>query len=265
MSVTVGGVRLDRLSEADTVAHVIGALGRGVGGWICPVNLDVLRQLSASPQTRCLVEEADLVVADGMPLIWASRLRGDPLPERVAGSSLIHSLCEAAADKRRSVFLLGGNPGVAEAAAVRLREASPSLRIAGTLCPPMGFEDDPALLASIDEAILASQPDLVVVGLGFPKQEQLVRRLRPLLPYAWFLSCGVTLSFVSGDLKRAPESLQRLGLEWLHRLWQEPRRLYRRYVIHGLPFLARLLAASLAQRTADAVGRGRPAAGRYRL
>lgn len=241
---TVGRVRIfdlefDALREREVVAGIV-AEGAG-GGWVCPVNLDVLRQIAASPQIRELVDRADLVVADGMPLIWASRIQGTPLPERVAGSSLILSLPAAAAAAGRSVFLLGGNPGAAEAAAARLRELDPDLRVAGTLCPPMGFERDPAMMQEIKDALTRSQPDIVFVGLGFPKQERLIAWLRTELSTAWFVSCGISFSFVSGEVLRAPRALQRLGLEWVHRLAQEPKRLFRRYIVDGPPFLARVL------------------------
>lgn len=235
------GLNIDRLSEQETIDEALRALRRHQGGWICPTNLDVLRQYVSSRQVRDLVDEADLVVADGMPLIWASRLAGATLPERVAGSSLIWSLPERAAEAGASVFLLGGNEGAADDAADILRERTPELAVAGTLCPPFGFDRDAAQLDAIDATLREARPDVVFVGLGFPKQERLIRRLRAVLPEAWFVSCGVSFSFVSGEVRRAPAWVQRIGLEWLHRLVQEPERLFRRYVVEGLPFMVRLL------------------------
>jgi N-acetylglucosaminyldiphosphoundecaprenol N-acetyl-beta-D-mannosaminyltransferase len=146
------------------------------------------------------------------------------------------------------VFLLGGNEGAAAEASRRLREQYPGLDVVGTLCPAHGFERDPAERGEIESALRRLRPDIVFVGLGFPKQERLIRRLRRVLPRAWFVSCGVSLSFVSGEVRRAPRWAQRLGLEWLHRLAQEPGRLFRRYVVDGFPFLARLLASALLHR-----------------
>jgi N-acetylglucosaminyldiphosphoundecaprenol N-acetyl-beta-D-mannosaminyltransferase len=200
------------------------------------------------PAKRALVEQADLLTADGMPLIWASRLQRTPLPERVSGSSLVRTLPAAGAGSGASVFLLGGDPGVAETAAAQLRDSCPAVRIAGTHCPPLGFEDSPGDLAAIEGALERSRPDVVFVALGFPKQEQLILRLRPRFPTIWFVSCGISLSYLSGDVKRAPLWAQRLGLEWLHRLAQEPRRLARRYLVEGLPFFAQLLASAMRQR-----------------
>jgi N-acetylglucosaminyldiphosphoundecaprenol N-acetyl-beta-D-mannosaminyltransferase len=244
------GLPFAAVSERDTIEYALDGLAAGRGGWICPANLDVLRQWRESAEVRELVSVADLVVADGMPLIWAGGLQGSPLPERVAGSTLIFSLTAAAADAGASVFLLGGNPGTAEAAVSKLTALNPRLRIAGTLCPPLGFETQPEWLSRIDRSLRDAAPDIVYVGLGFPKQERLIVDLRMRMPQAWFVSCGISFSFVAGEVHRAPVVLQRIGLEWLHRLAQEPKRLYRRYLLQGVPFLLELLWSALTARRA---------------
>jgi N-acetylglucosaminyldiphosphoundecaprenol N-acetyl-beta-D-mannosaminyltransferase len=251
-STKVMGLDVARLREADVIARALDDLQAGRGGWICPVNLDVLRRTVRDPGQRALVERADLVVADGMPLLWASRLQRTPLPERVAGSSLIRTLPAASRDAGASVFLLGGDPGVADVAADELLRSTPGLEIAGTHCPPLGFEDSPEQLAAIHAALETTKPDIVFVGLGFPKQEHLILRLKPRFPEIWFVSCGISLSYLSGHVTRAPVWAQRLGLEWLHRLVHEPRRLARRYLVDGLPFFALLLASALRHRVTTA-------------
>lgn len=247
-TVPLMGLDVAVVSERETIDFVLDALGGHRGGWICPANLDVLRQWHASAQVRELVAAADLVVADGMPLVWAGELQGSPLPERVAGSSLIVSLTAAAADSGASVFLLGGNPGTAEAAVGELSRQAPRLRLAGTMCPPFGFDRDPLWLDRIERELLKTQPDIVYVGLGFPKQERLIFELRGRLPYTWFVSCGISFSFVAGEITRAPALMQRLGLEWLHRMAQEPKRLCRRYLLQGVPFLVQLMSSALVFR-----------------
>jgi len=194
------------------------------------------------------VPGARLVVADGMPLIWASRLRGSPLPERVAGSNLIWTLTAAAARKGAAIFLLGGNPGAAEACAERMRAEYPDVQIAGLMTPPRGFENDERAIEEILATLRASAPDIVYVALGFPKQEQLALRLAPHVPTTWFVGVGISFSFVAGEVRRAPRWMQVTGLEWVHRLVQEPRRLFRRYLVEGLPFAARLFAHALRSR-----------------
>lgn len=246
--VALDGLGIAPLTEAATVDHVIGSLADGRGGWMVTVNLDILRQVAQVEGVRALVESSDLRVADGMPLLWAARLRGTPLPERVCGSNLIHSLPAAAADAERSIFLLGGDPGTAESAAEALRRRHPALRVAGTHCPAFGFEKDPAQLAEMERLIEDATPDIVFVALGFPKQERLIERLRAAAPHAWWVGVGISFSFASGKVKRAPRWIQAIGLEWVHRTLQEPRRLFVRYFVHDIPFALGLLARSLLRR-----------------
>jgi N-acetylglucosaminyldiphosphoundecaprenol N-acetyl-beta-D-mannosaminyltransferase len=259
-AIELGGVRLHAITEAQCVAHVDGELAAGRGGWIVTANLDHLRRLRSAADFQACYAAADVAVADGMPLVWAARLQGTPLPARVAGSDLIFSLSAMAGTSRRRVFFLGGDPGTADAAAAQLAAQGPGLVVAGTDCPAFGFERDPAALAALRARLAASAAELVFVALGSPKQELLIAQLRGVLPQAWWIGIGISFSFVTGDVVRAPRWLQRLGLEWLHRLVQEPRRLAKRYLVHGLPFAAWLFAASLRSRWTGA-GRGNGAAG----
>jgi N-acetylglucosaminyldiphosphoundecaprenol N-acetyl-beta-D-mannosaminyltransferase len=242
------GFSIDSVDEAGAVATVVGALEEGRGGSAITMNLEILRRFTREEDLEPLFEDADLVVADGMPLVWASRIKGTPLPERVAGSDLVWSLTAEAGLKGRRVFLLGGAPGACHEAEAALRNFYPGLEVSGCYAPPYGFERDPAAIREIRELLADAQPDLVYVALGFPKQEQLIAQLRPELPGAWFIGVGVSLSFLGGQVERAPDWVARLGLEWLHRLVQEPRRLFKRYLVHGIPFALRLLVYALACR-----------------
>lgn len=238
------GVALHAVSEAQCVAHVMASLDAGRGGWVVTPNLDHLRRLVSEPDFHELCSRAELRVADGMPLLWASKLQRTPLPERVAGSNLIWSISNAAAERGRTLFLLGGDEGAAERAAQELTRRFPKLRIVGLHRPPLGFEHDARQMKAIVDALERARPELVLVALGSPKQERLIDELRSRFPSMWWLGIGISFSFVAGMVKRAPLWVQRLGLEWLHRLAQEPRRLFRRYIVDGLPFAARLLASS---------------------
>ncbi len=235
------------LTMEQTLAHIASASKAGVGGWVLTPNLDILRKLCNELEFAQLCEGTTLRTADGMPLVWASRLQRTPLPERVAGSDLINSLSARAEREGLSMFLLGGNPGVAEQAAKVLQQRHPVLRIAGTACPPFGFEKDPSYVPTLLPQLRAAEADIIFVALGAPKQEVLIKALRPHLPRAWFLGVGISFSFVTGDVERAPKLLQKLGLEWLHRMAQEPGRLGKRYLVHGIPFALRLLATSAAR------------------
>ncbi len=240
------GVEFAPWTEEQVVAHVMRSLGdRSTvrGGWIVTPNVDILRKLVNQPALRTMVSPATVVVADGMPLVWASALQGTPLPERVTGASLLASLCAAAATERRSVFLLGGADGVADRAASRLRKQYPGLEINGW-SPAFGMEATDAGMAEIKTRVASSEADLVFCGFGFPKQERIIAELGASMPNAWFVGCGASLTFAAGEIGRAPKWMQDLGLEWLHRLSCEPRRMFRRYIIEDIPFALRLLTAA---------------------
>ncbi len=246
--VTLHGLRILNVREDECVRLVIDACAGGTGGWLLTPNLDILRRTFVDPDIRSLCEKADVVVADGMPLIWASHLQGTPLVERVAGANLISSMSEAAAARGLKVYLLGGVTGAADGAARVLTARSPNLQIVGTYCPPFGFERDDAEIQRIETAVRASGADIVFVALGFPKSERLIQRIRHARPHAWWIGVGISLSFLNGDVKRAPKWMQGVGLEWVHRLSQEPRRLARRYLIEDLPFAGRLFGRALVNR-----------------
>lgn len=236
------GMPIDPVTNAQAVNHVLQCLAAGRGGWAITPNLDQLRRYSLQPELRGMYEKAELILADGMPLLWAAQVQRTPLPERVAGSELIYTLSAGAARAGRSIYLLGGNEGTAEQASGKLCQIYPGLRAAGWRCPPMGFEKNEAEMAAIVGDLVRARPDIVYVGLGFPKQERLIERIRGHLPNSWFLGIGISFSFVCGEVNQAPRWMRKVGLEWVHRMVQEPRRLFRRYVIEDIPFAIRLMA-----------------------
>lgn len=250
----IAGLDFDALSEEQVVARIVAESAAGAGGWVATPNIDICRQAGRDPAVGALVRNASLIVPDGMPLVWAARLRGGHLPERVTGASLIFTLSAAAAARGCSIYLLGGDPGVPEQAAGELRRRYPGLLVAGTDAPPYGFDRDPAGMAEVRRKLADARPGIVFVGLGFPKQERVISAIAPAMPRTWFIGCGAAIPFAAGTLPRAPQWMQHLGLEWAYRLISEPRRLFRRYIVNDLPFAVRLL-------TASAVGRVRGSAG----
>jgi N-acetylglucosaminyldiphosphoundecaprenol N-acetyl-beta-D-mannosaminyltransferase len=232
-------MRLDAVSPQEAVERIVDSSG---GGCVLTPNLQHLRAHRRSAAVRSAFQRCELVVPDGMPLIWASRIQGTPLPGRVAGSDLVWSLSRAAARRERTLFLLGGAPGTADDAAAELRRRFPGLGIAGTHCPPLGFERSRPAVNEIQARIAAARPDLIYIGLPLTRQLLVMDLLRDTAPRAWQIGLGISFSFVAGEVRRAPAWAQRTGLEWLFRLGQEPKRLGRRYLVEGLPFFVGLMA-----------------------
>lgn len=261
--VRVAGVDFDALTEAQLIKRVSDAISRGAGGTIVTPNVDICRRVSRDPVSRELVAAASFVVPDGMPLIWAARLAGLPLPERITGADLIFSLSAAAAANSWPVYLAGGLPGAdglpgtAELAASGLADRVRDIKVVGAYSPPARFDAAADDIDVLRDALAATQPKLVFVGLGFPKQEQLIARLSAELPGTWFVGCGAAIMFAAGQVGRAPSWMQGSGLEWVYRLISEPRRLVRRYLVDDLPFAIRILAASAWRRSAGPRSAGR--------
>ena len=242
-------VEVDRLpfssqSEDEVVDSVFHALGSGLGGRIVTPNVDILQALRHHPELGDLVRTADILVADGMPIVWASKLLRTPLPERVAGADLVWSLAGRAASEGRSLYLLGGRPGVAQRAGQTFNDRHPDLKIVGYDSPDYGFEESPKQMRAVIDKLRAAQPDLVYLALGFPKQDVVAAELTRYLPNTWFLGCGGALDMAAGEVDRANPTMQKLGAEWIHRLRKEPRRLARRYLLHDAPYAAGLLTRS---------------------
>lgn len=237
---------VDALSSA-----ICDSASRAEGGWVVTPNIDILRRWRRDAAFRELVSSATVFTADGLPIVWASQLQGTPLPGRLTGSDLFVDLYRRATRKGLRVALIGGNPGAADEAVAVLAKQEPLFKhMAITHCPPFGFEQMPHEMRAITQLLDDWNPRVVFVGLGSPKQETLIRQLRAERPNAWYLGVGVSFSFVSGDVQRAPPWLQACGLEWLHRMVQEPGRLARRYLFHGVPFALELMWRSARRRRA---------------
>jgi N-acetylglucosaminyldiphosphoundecaprenol N-acetyl-beta-D-mannosaminyltransferase len=246
------GLSIAVCDSAALLDHLFDALDRGEGGWLVTANLDILRRAVLDADARSLYGAADLRVADGMPLVWASQLLGVPLPERIAGSSFTSEVAERAALRGRSLYLLGGASGAAEGARASLERTYPSLRILGTSSP---FVSSPVTDPEVREILesVSTPPDILLVGFGSPKQEHVIRALRAHWPRTWMIGIGITFGFLAGQVRRAPEWMQRSGTEWVHRMVQEPDRLVRRYLVDDLPFAALLFADALRTRALGVV------------
>jgi N-acetylglucosaminyldiphosphoundecaprenol N-acetyl-beta-D-mannosaminyltransferase len=227
------GMEIDRVTLPEAVHRVLDWATAHEGGcrYVVTPNLDHAVMFQENASLRAAYADAALILADGWPLVTASRWLGKPLPERVAGSDLTPALFSAACQARRPlrVFLLGAAPGVAERAAQVIEKRWPAVHVCGHCSPPLGFEREPATSKRILEQVAAARPDLLVVGLGAPKQELWLHAHRNELEVPVALGVGATIDFLAGERRRAPRWMQRIHLEWLHRLANEPRRLASRY------------------------------------
>src|SRR5579884_1771807 len=227
-------LRLAALRTQEVIWHVAEAVRRGRRGYITTPNAHHLVLVQRDPAFRKACGDAWLRVPDGMPLVWASRLLGRPLPERVTGADLLPALCDVASRAGYSIFLLGGRQGVAERAASRLRARFPELTIAGIYSPVDGFGDDTGDQAAALEAVNRARPDILFVGLGAPVQEVWVHRHWDRLACTVAICCGAALDYAAGEKPRAPYWTRHAGLEWAWRLACEPGRLWRRYLASAL-------------------------------
>jgi N-acetylglucosaminyldiphosphoundecaprenol N-acetyl-beta-D-mannosaminyltransferase len=237
--VRIWGLPLARLSSAQTVDLVERLIRRGRPSFFITANLHYAMLSDRDPQLARVTRQAAFLLADGMPMVWYSRLIGHALPERVAGADLIYALCQRAAERGQRVFLLGGAPGVAQAAAANLCRRWPNLQIVGAEAPPfrpLSAQEQ----ADLVQRIRRRHADLLLVAFGQPKGELWLAENYQALGVPVSVQVGATLDFVAGRIRRAPRWLQGLGLEWMFRAVQEPRRLGPRYFA-DLLFLAKAM------------------------
>jgi N-acetylglucosaminyldiphosphoundecaprenol N-acetyl-beta-D-mannosaminyltransferase len=235
------GCRIDRLNLQETLSEIERVIASRRFTQHMAINAAKLVTMQDSPKLRRIVDECGLVNADGQSIVWASRLLGNPLPERVAGIDLMHSLLDLAERRGYRVYFLGARPEVLERALERIRRIHPGLRIVGARDGYFSEDED----RSVSAAIGASRPDIVFVAISSPRKEYFLGEHGPDLGAPFVMGVGGAIDIVAGVTRRAPASWQRLGLEWLFRLIQEPRRMFRRYAVTNARF-AWLVGAALA-------------------
>lgn len=247
----LGKVPIDVVSFGEALDAIERLVSARTGGFVFTPNVDHIVMVEEHPEFEAAYQRASLCVADGTPVVWASKLFSTPLPERVAGSDLIGPLLELAGQKKWRVAFLGAGPGVAEKAAVVARERW-GTNVVSTEAPLVDLKDLEQLDA-IGDRVASVKPDLVLMAFGAPKQELLIARIAQKVQPAVLLGVGASLDFVAGTLKRAPEVFRKTGFEWLYRLAQEPKRLWRRYLVND-PKFALILLRSWREARAAAPG-----------
>lgn len=237
-TITLFNIAIHRLTIHGATARILDWCRQPRGRrcrYVVTPNVDHVVMYQHRPDLRKAYADASLVLADGAPVVWASRLLRKVLPERVAGSDLVPAVLETACKSRDGqsqplrVFVLGAAPGVADKAARRIGRQYGGIEVVGTYSPPLGFENDEAENERILRRVGEVQPDLLVVGLGAPKQELWVQQNHRRLKAKVALCVGATIDFLAGQRRRSPVWMRRVGLEWLYRAAREPRRLARRY------------------------------------
>ena len=231
------GIKIDSVcmeQAVDRVQEWVEASDVPVAGeckYVVTPNVDHTVLLSENELLQAAYTDASLILADGHPIVWASRLLRKPLPERVPGSELVPKIFERYNNNQKPlrVFLLGAAEGVGARAAERMKQQWPHVETVGVYSPPMGFEKNPAETELILDRIAESKPDVVVIGLGAPKQEIWMHANRDRMVAKSAFCVGATIDFLAGEKKRAPVWMQKFGIEWLHRMLSEPKRLVKRY------------------------------------
>lgn len=242
--VAIGGVLIDRIGRAEADVCTAAFVFSRSNHQIATVNTDFVRLAQRDAEFRAILNRSDLAAADGMPMVWLSRIMRRPIRGRVTGFDLIDSCCRSATRAGVGIFLLGAAPGVAEAAGEELRRRYPGLRIAGVYAPPFGDESD-AQEARMVNAIRAAGRCVLFVAFGAPKQDRFIARHLAELDTPIAMGVGCAFDVLSGAVARAPRWMQSIGLEWLWRMAREPSRLTRRYLLEDVPFLGTLVARAL--------------------
>jgi len=234
--INVIDVKINNVSMKETLEAIEVFIKERRPSYIVTPNTDHIVKLHRDPEFRKVYDGAALVCADGAPVLWAAKFLGKPLKEKVSGSDILPRLCEIAQKKGYKIFFLGGKPGSALKAAEVLKEKHPNLQVVGVYCPSFGFEFDDNENRRIVDMIKSSRPDMLLVGLGAPKQEKWIYKHYKELDVPVSIGIGGTFEFIAGMIRRAPKWMQRVGLEWLWRLTMEPKRLWKRYLVEDLEF-----------------------------
>lgn len=223
---------VDNVTEEEAIRHIEECVKNRIIGFVVTPNVDQIVMMEKNLYFREICDNAELSVVDGHPLLWIAKWYKRPIKEKICGSDLMPHLCKIAAEKGYKVFLLGAAEGIAAKAADILVEQNPGLKIAGTYSPPFGFEKDEKELEKINTILKESEADLLFVGMGAPKQSVFIYENMHKYQIPMSFCVGATIDFIAGEQKRAPRWMTDHGMEWLYRLFKEPKRMFKRYIIN---------------------------------
>ncbi len=225
---------IDNLTMEESLNEIDKLILENNKSYVVTPNVDHIVQLENNKELKNIYDSASLILTDGKPLLWISKWYKTPIKEKISGSDLFPLLCEMAAQKGYSMFFLGAAEGVAAKAAANLKKKYNGLNIVGTYSPPFGFEKDEVELKKIINMIKKVHPDILIVGFGCPKQEKFIYNFRDKLDVPISLGLGASFDFEAGNVKRAPKWMSEHGLEWLFRITQDPKRMFKRYFIDDI-------------------------------
>lgn len=210
-------------------------------GYVVPVNVDVVMKIEKDTYLKKIIDNADITVVDGKPLVWISKWHRKPVKAKISGSDLVPLLCKYAAQKGYSIFIVGGREGIAEKAKNNLEHDYDNINIVGTYAPPFGFEKIKDECNKINEIIKAAHPDILIVCLGCPKQEKWIYENYEKYQAKVSICAGATVDFLAGNIRRSPKWMSEHGLEWFYRFLQEPKRLFKRYFVEDIKIISLIL------------------------
>jgi len=232
---TFAGIRIDNLNQAEALVRIEDLLAKKRFGYIVTPNAQHLALLQKDVEFKKIYDEADLVLADGMSIVFALRMLGNPLKEKCSGADMFKDIIDLTAAQNKNLFILGGTDGSETKAVAKAKQLHPRLRI-GSYSPSQGFERDPVESHAILKKIKAHRTDVLFMCVGSPKSEKWIYRNRESLGGCLAFPLGDALNFFAGVKNRAPKWMRDSGLEWLYRFTREPHRLWRRYLIGNMSF-----------------------------
>lgn len=224
-------IEIDNLTTQEALEEIDRLIKEKKCAYVVTPNVDHIVQLETNKELQDIYANASLILTDGKPLLWIAKWYGTPIKEKISGSDLFPLLCKMASEKGYNMFFLGAAEGVAAKAAENLSKKYKGLQVVGTYSPPYGFEKDQSEIEKIKIMIKETHPDILIVGLGCPKQEKFIYYNREELGVPISLGLGASFDFEAGNIKRAPKWMADHGLEWLFRITQDPKRMAKRYLV----------------------------------
>lgn len=225
---------INNVTMPEAIVAIEQMIETGKKSYVVAINVDVVMKIENDTYLKKVVDEADMVLVDGKPLVWISGIHGRPLKGKISGSDLVPQLCKVSAKKGYSIFFIGGKDGIAEQAKRKLEDELSGIKIVGTYAPPVGFEKDEVELDKINKMISEVHPDLLIACFGCPKQEKWIHENIEKYDAKVSICAGATVDFLAGNVKRAPRWMSEHGLEWFYRFLQEPKRMFKRYFIDDI-------------------------------